>query len=240
MNLHSLNNPSHFKLSFCLVAALFLVACNQEPASVVDRGGQFFGRDRDVLDSPYHQTYPVDSPRYKDKHSAEQAPVSTVGVSELPPPKADGNHEQMVMAASTPHAPATAISGKFVWPVAGGKVISHFGPKPGGKANDGINIAVAEGEPIWASASGMVVYAGNELKGYGNMVIIRHDGGWMTAYAHARSISVKKNDYVKQSEIIGYVGITGGVKTPQLHFALRDGKTPVDPEQYLPSNVAGQ
>lgn len=118
----------------------------------------------------------------------------------------------------------------LIWPVNGGKIISHFK----GVENDGINIAMSEGEPIMAAASGVVVYSGNDLRDYGNMVIIRHDNGWLTAYANASKIVVKKGAYVKQGDIIAYVGSSGGVKTPQLHFALRKGKTPVDPEQYLP------
>lgn len=118
----------------------------------------------------------------------------------------------------------------LIWPVNGRKIISHFQ----GVDNDGINIAMSEGEPIEAAASGVVVYSGNDLRDYGNMIIIRHDNGWLTAYANASKITAKKGAYVKQGDIIAYVGSTGGVKTPQLHFALRKGKTPVDPEKYLP------
>jgi murein DD-endopeptidase MepM/ murein hydrolase activator NlpD len=126
---------------------------------------------------------------------------------------------------------------KFIWPVDGGKIISHFKPsadKAKSNGNDGINIAMSEGEPIFSAADGTVVYAGNELKGYGNMVIVRHAEGWMTAYAHARSLAVKKGEKVKQGALIAYVGSTGGVKVPQVHFAMRKGKTPVDPVKYLP------
>lgn len=127
---------------------------------------------------------------------------------------------------------------KFIWPVDGGKVIAKFKPVAGNtkdKGNDGINIAMGEGEPIFAAAAGTVVYAGNELKGYGNMVIVRHADGWMTAYAHARSLNTKKGEKVKQGALIAYVGTTGGVKVPQVHFAMRKGKTPVDPVKYLPN-----
>ncbi len=126
----------------------------------------------------------------------------------------------------------------FGWPVEGGSVISRFGSKGGGKYNDGINIAAPKGEPIWASADGVVVYSGNELKGYGNMVIIRHNDDWMTAYAHAEDITVRKNDVVKQGDIIGYVGKSGSVNEAQLHFGIRRGKEPVNPLDYLPSEVA--
>ena len=118
----------------------------------------------------------------------------------------------------------------LIQPVNGGNIISHFK----GEANDGINIAASEGEPIVASASGTVVYTGTEVKNYGNMVVLRHDNGWLTAYGNTSKIVAKKNDYVKQGDIIAFVGSTGGVKSPQLHFALRNGKIPVDPEKYLP------
>jgi len=243
--------------------ALLATACTQSPAPVEYKGNQFYGREFDAVDSVHHETYPADSPRYKEGYTqpVDQAPVPSVGVSDLPPPtntpaaNSPANSNPFVHSQpSAPVAPQVVASAEstplkehiaagkehFFWPVNGGKVVSHFGPKPDGKSNDGINISLADGEPIWASADGMVVYAGNELQGYGNMVILRHDDGWMTAYAHARSITVKKNDYVKQGELIAYVGQTGGVKTPQVHFALRHGKTPVDPEQYLPHTSAAQ
>lgn len=153
--------------------------------------------------------------------------------------------EQQVASLSNDIKPAhkemtevKEVAPKFIWPVDGGKIISRFKPSSDlakAKGNDGINIAMAEGEPIFAAAGGTVVYAGSELKGYGNMVIIRHDNGWMTAYAHARSLTVKKNEKVKQGAMVGYVGTTGGVKEPQVHFAMRKGKTPVDPVKYLPN-----
>jgi murein DD-endopeptidase MepM/ murein hydrolase activator NlpD len=132
-----------------------------------------------------------------------------------------------------------APSAGLMWPVASKKVISSFGPKGHGKVNDGINIASGEGEPIWAAADGEVVYVGNELQGYGNMVLIKHAGGKTTTYAHMGSATVDKYDRVKQGDIIGYVGATGNVKNPQLHFAVRNGKNVVDPQKYLNSNVAG-
>jgi murein DD-endopeptidase MepM/ murein hydrolase activator NlpD len=123
---------------------------------------------------------------------------------------------------------------KFIWPVNGGKLLDRFGARPDGSMNDGVNIAAEMGEPIWAAADGDVIYADDALRKYGNMVILRHPGGWMTAYAHTSSITVKKGDHVLQGQLIAYVGTSGGVKTPQLHFVLRSGRKPVDPEQYLP------
>jgi len=143
-----------------------------------------------------------------------------------------------VAQLDTSKAVKTAKANSFMWPVASHKVLSGFGPKGGGKVNDGINIASADGEPIWAAADGEVVYAGNGLQGYGNMVLIKHPDGKTSAYAHMSRYTVDKYERVKQGDIIGYVGTTGNVKEPQLHFAIRDGKDPVDPRKYLSSNVA--
>lgn len=123
-------------------------------------------------------------------------------------------------------------AGKFIWPVRG-NIISPYGKKPDGSFNDGINIAATEGEPIIAAADGDVVYSGNELRGYGNMVILRHADGLMTAYAHADRILVDKGQQVKRGVAIATVGKSGGVATPQVHFGVRQNKTPVDPTGYL-------
>jgi murein DD-endopeptidase MepM/ murein hydrolase activator NlpD len=120
----------------------------------------------------------------------------------------------------------------FRWPVRG-RVIAGFGPKPNGLQNDGINLAVPEGTPIKAADDGVVAYAGNELKGYGNLVLVRHGNGFVTAYAHASEIMVKRGDAVKRGQVIAKSGQTGNVTSPQLHFEIRKGATPVDPSQYL-------
>ena len=108
-----------------------------------------------------------------------------------------------------------------------------FGPKPNGLQNDGINLAVPEGTPVKAADDGVVAYAGNELKGYGNLVLVRHSNGFVTAYAHASEIMVKRGDNVKRGQVIAKSGQTGSVTSPQLHFEIRKGATPVDPSQYL-------
>src|SRR4029078_688292 len=122
----------------------------------------------------------------------------------------------------------------FRWPVKG-RVISKFGSKPGGARNEGINIAVPEGTSVLrpdrrvvavgtsvrCADGGVVAYAGNELKGYGNLVLIRHDGGWVTAYAHNRQLFVKRGDTVRRGDVIAKAGQTGSVESPQLHFELR-------------------
>ena len=120
----------------------------------------------------------------------------------------------------------------FRWPVRG-RVIAAFGPKPNGLQNDGINLAVPEGTPIKAAEDGVVAYAGNELKGYGNLVLVRHANGFVTAYANASDILVKRGENVKRGQVIAHSGQTGNVTSPQLHFEIRKGATPVDPAQYL-------
>jgi len=132
--------------------------------------------------------------------------------------------------------PASASSTKssdtlpaFGWPVRG-TVISGFGPKGQGLDNDGINISAPKGSPVKAAEGGMVAYAGNEMKGFGNLVLIRHEGGWVTAYAHLERLVVAKDTIVAKGDMIGTIGTTGGVSSPQLHFETRQEGKPVDPE----------
>ena len=120
----------------------------------------------------------------------------------------------------------------FAWPVKG-RVISRFGAQKGGVYNDGVNIAAPEGEAVHAAADGVVMYVGDELKDYGNLVLVRHSGGWITAYAHQQKIAVQRGDKVRKSQVIGYVGSSGTVKNPQIHFAIRKGRQAVDPMRYL-------
>src|ERR1700674_3961073 len=130
--------------------------------------------------------------------------------------------------------PALTGTPQFRWPVKG-RVISGFGSKPNGQQNDGINLCVPAGPPVKASEDGVVAYAGNELKGCGNLVLIRHAEGWVTAYAHTSEVLVKRGEAVKRGQVIARAGQTGGVVAPQLHFEIRKGSTPVDPTQHLSS-----
>jgi murein DD-endopeptidase MepM/ murein hydrolase activator NlpD len=138
---------------------------------------------------------------------------------------------------TSPEAPvkaaeATGALPTFRWPVRG-KVITSYGAKTNGKSNDGINLAVPEGTPIKAAEDGVVAYSGNELKGYGNLVLVRHANGYVTAYAHASELLVKRGDTIKRGQIIAKSGQSGEVGSPQLHFEIRKGSTPVDPLQFL-------
>ncbi|MBT5455031.1 MAG: M23 family metallopeptidase [Rhodospirillaceae bacterium] len=121
---------------------------------------------------------------------------------------------------------------KFLWPLKG-KVIVAFGVRKGGLHNDGINIAARKGVAIRAAENGVVAYAGNQLQGFGNLVLIKHSGGWMSAYAHSSVIHVSRGDVVRRGQVIARVGRTGNVSKPQLHFELRKGDRAVNPRRYL-------
>ena len=140
------------------------------------------------------------------------------------------------IAVSRETSPEPAATGerRFRWP-ARGRIISEFGPKPGGAHNDGINLALPEGTEIKAVEDGTVIYSGNELKGFGNLVLVRHDDGWVSAYAHNSSLLVKRGDGVQRGQTIAKAGSSGSVSQPQLHFELRRGNKPVDPMKYLAS-----
>ena len=121
---------------------------------------------------------------------------------------------------------------KFSWPIKG-TIISRFGPKKGGLYNDGLNIRAKEGALVQASEDGLSAYVGNELKGYGNLIIIKHSDGWITAYAHLSKSLIKRGDKIKKGQTIGAVGSTGNVDSSQLYFGLRKGRDAVNPENYL-------
>ncbi len=133
---------------------------------------------------------------------------------------------------STPPPPPRAGDG-FTWPVKG-QILSSFGPKKGGLHNDGINIAAKKGDPIKVTDAGTIVYVGNELAGFGNLVLVRHSGGWVSAYGHLSQVLVKRGGTVKRGQTIARAGTTGSVTKPQLHFELRKGSAAVDPRKYLP------
>jgi len=130
-----------------------------------------------------------------------------------------------------PTPPPRSKSG-FVWPIRG-DLASRFGPKEGGLHNDGINIIAKQGTAVKAADAGVVVYASNALEGYGNLLLIKHSGGWMTAYAHNERILVQLNQQVKRGELVARVGKSGDVKEAQLHFEIRRGRQALDPLKYL-------
>lgn len=138
--------------------------------------------------------------------------------------------------AVIPKPPPRAGS-KFQWP-AQGKLLATFGPKKGGLHNDGINIAGPRGAPVRAAENGVVIYSGNELRGFGNLILIKHAGGWVTAYAHTEKIGVARGQKVKRGQTIATIGSSGNVSRPQLHFEIRKGSRAVDPRRFLGKKTA--
>ena len=167
---------------------------------------------------------------------AAAPPVQTEPVAPTPqatPPVA----QEAALTTPAPAAPGiptdVSITGTdFRWP-AQGRIISDFGPKPGGERNDGINLSVPVGTDIHAAETGVVIYAGNGIAGYGNLVLIEHADNWVTAYAHLSEMSVDRDAVVQRGQIIGLAGNSGAVTAAQLHFELRRGTTPVNPLDYL-------
>jgi len=126
----------------------------------------------------------------------------------------------------------------FLWPVKG-RVVSRFGAKQGGLHNDGINIAASRGTEIRAAENGVVAYAGNELRGFGNLLLIKHAGGWMTAYAHNDRLLVGRGERVRRGQVVARLGSSGSVATPQLHFEIRRGTKAVNPSPLLTAAASG-
>lgn len=176
------------------------------------------------------QTSKIETVRQKQSTaSAVQSPAVPPAKPE-PVKSAKAEPPAAAPVAETTKASVSAESAnpEFRWP-ARGRIIQAF--KPGG--NDGINIALPEGTSVKAAESGVVAYAGNELKGYGNLILIRHPNGFVSAYANTGDIEVKRGETVKRGQTIAKSGQSGNVASPQLHFELRKGTTPVDPTQYL-------
>ena len=174
---------------------------------------------------------PVKAPEQVATVQPKQAPrviPLTAPKAEEPAPKLDATTTASIPVQKPPLA--TEEKADFRWP-ARGRIISGFGSKGGN--GDGIAIAVPEGTPVKAAADGVVAYAGEELKGYGKLVLVRHENGYVTAYAHNGDLNVKRGEKVTRGQTIAKSGATGNVTSPQLHFELRKGSTPVDPTKFL-------
>ena len=169
------------------------------------------------------------------KSSAHPTPAPPVARAPAPANRPAPKAPARVRAAVP--KPPPRVGRYFLLPVRG-RIVLKFGSQGKGLRNDGINIAAAPGTPVRAAENGIVVYSGNALLGFGNMVLIRHADGFMTAYAHNRSLEVKRGDVVRRGQVIAEVGRTGNVSTPQLHFEIRKGKTAVNPARYLPNLTA--
>ncbi|HUN49216.1 MAG TPA: LysM peptidoglycan-binding domain-containing M23 family metallopeptidase, partial [Stellaceae bacterium] len=177
-----------------------------------------------------------------------RAPSAAPAVAAPPPPAPATAPPSVLPPPSPPPAapPQTAAlppppprgGQSFLWPVRG-RVIGSYGTGSGGTHNDGINIAAPEGTTVVAADSGVVAYAGNELRGYGNLILIKHADGWMTAYAHNAQMLVKRGERVQRGQAIARVGATGAVNAPQLHFEVRKGTRALDPADFLPAASSG-
>ncbi|MDR1498944.1 MAG: LysM peptidoglycan-binding domain-containing protein [Rickettsiales bacterium] len=161
----------------------------------------------------------------KKPKSAEKVTVVKSGVKDTPeiPP---------APTVVTVDQDSGGVSAPFLWPVKG-EIIKSFGKQPNGEYSDAINIRVERGTRVGAASDGEVVYAGNELKNYGNMIILKHNDGWLSIYGYCDTVDVKMKDKVKEGQAIATVGKTGNVNEPQLYFAIRKGRVAVDPLKYL-------
>jgi murein DD-endopeptidase MepM/ murein hydrolase activator NlpD len=205
------------------LAAMLLAGCMPDSPRTAFDWGVNDRLPRHAAAKPAPKTYV-----YQDKNSqAAPRPASYVA----------RNVSAYAPVTSQALPPIAADAPAFAWPVSG-RVIADFGSTASGGKNDGINLAANKDAPIHASASGTVTYAGDELKNYGNLVLVKHSGGYTTAYAHADRLIVSRGEFVARGQIIGYVGQTGDVASPQLHFEIRSGTTPVNPRSYLSSATA--
>ena len=175
---------------------------------------------------------------------ASQAPAtpnapSTAAPTSVTPPAASAATPQATPPAAAPAPapapPQTAAAAplpqppvSFSWPLRG-QIVSGFGPQAAGVQNDGINIAAAAGTPVKAAAPGNVLYAGEEVRGFGKLVLIGHADGYVSAYAHNEEILVSRGASVAKGQVIGKVGVTGNVTSPQSHFEIRQRNKAIDP-----------
>ncbi|OHC74921.1 MAG: hypothetical protein A3G18_01175 [Rhodospirillales bacterium RIFCSPLOWO2_12_FULL_58_28] len=159
----------------------------------------------------------------------EKSSVVTVAPLEEAPA---ANNAPVVEPLAKPEAvpdPPPKSGKRFLWPVKG-TVLSDFGPKAKGLHNDGVNIAAPRGAPVMAAENGVVAYAGNEIRGFGFLLLIKHADDWVTAYAHNETLLVARGQQVSKGQVIARVGSTGSVAKPQLHFEIRKGKRAVNPQ----------
>lgn len=239
--------PAPFGRPLLLASVLMLSACaSQPPAAVVNYGKSYYGKN-------------ASSSRYASRASesyrpsAKEAAIPTAAAAPVPSISSrDVKMENFKTPALPPESHAVTESTSrmaeiippkeiqeehasgFIWPLKG-KLISSFGHKGKGISEEGITLAVAAATPIRASASGTVLYAGNKLKPYGHMVILRHENGLTSTYAHAAELRVRQGQRIRQGDVIALAGSSGNALSPQLFYALRENGTPVDPLTRLPA-----
>ena len=232
-------------LALTFAAAISLSACTASPHTQLswnadDQGsvsdGRTFYGPRNV------KLPPIEQHRLAPPLSTHQAQANNASYTQPKPRNTPGwyatepSQPVQPTSRSNDSSPVQATDAKFVWPLKG-RVILGYGAGEGGERNDGINIAAVQGTPVRAAASGRISYCGNELKGYGNLVLIKHDNGYITAYAHVDSFVVGRDDHVVAGQVIAHVGSTGDVASPQLHFEIRRGVQPINPQALLPKSM---
>ena len=203
-------------------------------ANHIDPSKKLSVGDRLTIPSDGHQVAAARAPVTSKVAEPRSAPAEKIKVASATPVQTAhvAKEQPRTTESVVKTAEPSGAMPSFRWPVRG-RVITGFGSKSNGTQNDGINLAVPEGTPVKAADDGVVAYAGNELKGYGNLVLIRHSNGYVSAYAHAKELLVKRGDTIKRGQVIAHAGQTGNVTSPQLHFEIRKGSTPVDPTQFL-------
>ncbi|MFV3130066.1 LysM peptidoglycan-binding domain-containing protein [Niveispirillum sp. KHB5.9] len=198
------------------------------PSTTIPSGASAAGRkgvETESLAPPSPTPPPAVTPDRRPAPALQPAPVvetPPAQVAAVAPPPAPPKDE----------VPPARAGNRFLWPVRG-PILSTFGDKPGGLRNDGINIGAPKGTAVAAAENGIVAYAGNQLKSFGNLVLIRHDGGFVTVYAHLDVIAVEQGQRVTRGQGIGTVGQTGNVRSAQLHFAVRKGEQVLNPVDQL-------
>ncbi len=165
------------------------------------------------------------------------SPKKTKTASARPQQKPQAKAKKAIKTAELPATPASIPGDGFLWPV-NGKVVGSFGPIGKGQRRDGIDIAARKGAPVLAADDGVVVYAGDGIRGYGRMVLVRHKNGYVSTYAYNSALMVEEGDVVKRGQVIARVGDTGDATRPMLHFELRKGREPINPETVLVRSTA--
>jgi len=191
-----------------------------------------YGRMREASTSPKQDADTAPREGISAPTRVSQAPIEKTPIPEPKPASQRAKPAESWLSWMMPSADAPQVTERLVWPVKG-RVLSPFGTNAVGARNDGINISVSRGTPVHAAAPGTVSYVGSDIKAYGNLVLISHDNGLVTAYAHCDKITVARGDHVMSGQVIALAGATGDVDEPQVHFELRQGTKPVDPAPYL-------
>ncbi|UUX50101.1 LysM peptidoglycan-binding domain-containing M23 family metallopeptidase [Nisaea acidiphila] len=209
------------------------VASAASPATLPEGPGARGDRTRTALLSPGNVALPAPNPRAGTSVASAPARPTVPALAPVQPKRsATPTPKQKTGLEVARIRPPGRAGSTFRWPVRG-RIIANFGPRAGGLHNDGINIAAPRGAPVGAAENGVVAYAGDGLPGFGKLLLLKHSGGWITAYAHSDKLLVKRGDVVRRGQTIATVGSSGSVDRPQLHFEVRREKRAVDPRDYL-------